>query len=40
MVPAPFRFPIKVELMAGCPPELCEKICTRGKVADKASSGL
>ena len=25
MVPAPFRFPVKVELMAGCPPELCEK---------------
>ena len=25
MVPAPFSFPVKVELMTGCPPELCEK---------------
>ena len=25
MVPAPFSFPVKVKLMAGCLPEPCEK---------------
>ena len=40
MVPAPFSFSGKSGTHGRVSARIVRKICTRGKVADKASSGL
>ena len=40
MVPAPFSFSGKSETHGRVSARIVRKICTRGKIADKASSGL